>query len=133
MAGRSLDDVWYDPSDKVNMTTRLRGTVLVVNIHYNNMRPWTLFRPKDPPEYVISVTSRPVQKYKNMKAVVSADKESRKVTVSYGTLVIVQSSGTIGIFSMIHMLIVVSTSLGLLAAATAITDVLALYVLPLRE
>lgn len=133
MAGRSLDDVWYDQSDKVNMTTRLRGTVLVVNIHYNNMRPWTLFRPKDPPEYVISVTSRPVQKYKNMKAMVSADKESRKVTVSYGTLVIVQSSGTIGIFSMIHMLIVVSTSLGLLAAATVVTDIFAIYVMPMRD
>lgn len=132
MAGRSLDDWWYDPQSKGNMTTRKRGTVLVVNIHYTNLKPWTLFQPMDPPEYTISVTSQPVDKFKNMKAQDLPDKH-RKLTVSYGTLVIVRSSGSIGVFRMIHMLIVVSTSLGLLAAASVVTDVLALYVLPLRQ
>merc|ERR1719428_225433 len=80
MAGRHLDDSWYDESDKVNMTTRKRGTVLVVNIHYNNLRPWTLLRPKDPPEYEISVTSRPVEKYKSMK-VHDARAEDRDIDV----------------------------------------------------
>lgn len=132
MAGRSLDDLWFDPSTKANMTSRKRGTVLVVNIHYNNLQPFTLFRPMDPPEYVISVTSRPVEKYKQMKASQVGDK-TRELTVAYGTLIIVQSSGTIGVFRMIHMLIVVSTSLGLLAAAGVVTDVFALYVLPMRD
>jgi hypothetical protein len=132
MAGRHLDDSWYDESDKVNMTTRKRGTVLVVNIHYNNLRPWTLLRPKDPPEYEISVTSRPVEKYKQMK-ITKTHEHTREMVVSYGTLVIVQSSGTIGVFRMIHMLIVISTSLGLLAASSVLTDLLALYVLPMRD
>jgi len=131
MAGRSLDDVWFDPSTKSNMSARKRGTVLVVNIHYNNLKPWTLFRPQDPPDYTISVTSQPVEKYKHMS--ISENGPNRELTVAYGTLVIVQSSGTIGVFRMIHMLIVVSTSLGLLAAASVITDALALYLLPMRE
>jgi len=132
MAGRHLDDWWYDVSDKVNKTTRQRGTVLVVDIHYNNLQPWTLFRPQDPPEYVISVTSRPVEKYKFMKAV-EGKGDTRQLNVAYGTLVIVQSSGTIGVFRMIHLLIVLSTSLGLLAASSVLTDILAIYVLPMRE
>lgn len=131
MAGRSLDESWYDQDDKGNKSARQRGTVLVVNIHYNNMAPWTLFRPKTPPEYVISVTSRPVEKYKSMSA--SDVGNTRELTVSYGTLVIVQSTGTIGVFRMIHMLIVISTSLGLLAASSVVTDILALYVLPMKD
>jgi hypothetical protein len=133
MAGRSLDDSWYDADHGVNLTTRQRGTVLVVNIHYTNLKPWTLFRPMDPPEYVISVTSQPVKKFKHMKAYDLPDGKHRQLEVSYGTLVIVRSSGSIGVFRMIHMLIVFSTSLGLLAAASVVTDVLALYVLPLRK
>jgi hypothetical protein len=132
MAGRSLDDWWYDPYDKVNKSLRKRGTVLVINIHYNNMKPFTIFKPRDPPEYTISVTSRPVDKFKNMK-ITDADGKKRELTVSYGTLVIVQSTGTIGIFQLIHMLIVFSSSLGLLAAASVITEVLAFNVLPLRS
>jgi hypothetical protein len=133
MAGRSLDDMWYDAEKEANVTTRQRGTVLVVDIHYSNMKPWTIFRPKDPPEYVISVSSQPVEKYKNMKAVESADSKDRELIVSYGTLVVVRSSGTIGVFSMINALIVVSTSLGLLAVASVITELLAFNVLPMRE
>jgi len=132
MAGRSLDDWWYDPSDKRNMTIRQRGTVLVVNIHYNNLQPWTLFRPQDPPEYVMSVTSRPVEKYKHIRADASGGR-TRELTMEYGTLVMVQSSSSIGVFKMIHMLIVVSTSFGLLAASSVLTDLLAVYVLPLRN
>lgn len=132
MAGRSLDDWWYDASDKRNMTARQRGTVLVVNIHYNNLQPWTLFRPQDPPEYVVSVTSRPVEKYKHISADASGGR-TRELTIEYGTLVMVQSSSSIGVFKMIHMLIVVSTSFGLLAASSVITDLLAIYVLPLRS
>jgi len=132
MAGRNLDDEWHSPEKNKTLTTRKRGTVLVVNIHYNNLKPWTLYNTMDPPEYVISVTSRPVEKYKQIMAVESSNK-ARELRVAYGTLLIVQSSGTIGVFRMIHMLIVVSTSLGLLAAASAVTDILALYVLPMRD
>jgi uncharacterized membrane protein len=132
MAGRSLDQSWYDPSEKANVTARKRGTVLVVNIHYNNLRPWTLFRPQNPPEYTISVTPRPVDKYKHM-SIAQLDDGTRELTVAYGTLVIVQSTGTIAVFSMIHMLIVFSTSLGLLAASSVITDILALNVLPMKD
>lgn len=131
MAGRDLDDWWYDPFDKVNKSLRKRGTVLVINIHYNNMKPFTVFKPQDPPEYTISVTSRPVDKFKNMR-ISEATGSSRELTVSYGTLVVVQSTGTIGVFQLIHMLIVISTSMGLLAAASVITEVLAFNILPLR-
>lgn len=132
MAGRSLDDWWYDSSANVNRTVRQRGTVLVVNIHYNNLKPWTLFRTQDPAEYEISVTARPVDKYKSFK-VTEGSNDIREMTVAYGTLIIVQSSGSIGVFRMIHMLIVVSTSAGLMAAASVLTDVLALYVMPMSE
>jgi len=132
MAGLNLDDWRYDESSKANKTTRQRGSVLVVNIHYNNLKPWTLFRPLDPPEYTISVTRRPVEKYKAMRAIEGKGK-TREIKVAYGTLVIVQSSGTIGVFRMIHMLIVVSTSLGLMAVASVLTDLLAMYLLPMRE
>merc|ERR1719199_650130 len=107
MAGLSLDDLLAKQSRGANTSPRRRGTILVVNIHYNNLQPWTLFRPMEPPEYTISVTSRPVEKYKQMRVSATAGK-TRELTVAYGTLVIVQSSGTIGVFRMIHMLIVLS-------------------------
>ena len=59
----------------------------MVNIHYNNLKPWTLYNTMDPPEYVISVTSRPVEKYKQIMAVESSNK-ARELRVAYGTLLI---------------------------------------------
>merc|ERR1719181_504225 len=91
MAGETLDQVW-DDEDEGALTLRLRGTALMVNIHYDNVEPWTLLYPRDPPWYTISVTSRPAHKF--MHSYISEEDDAhREITWAFGVYVIVKQTG----------------------------------------
>eukprot|EP00418_Pyrodinium_bahamense_P001434 CAMPEP_0179016556 /NCGR_PEP_ID=MMETSP0796-20121207/3381_1 /TAXON_ID=73915 /ORGANISM="Pyrodinium bahamense, Strain pbaha01" /LENGTH=444 /DNA_ID=CAMNT_0020712251 /DNA_START=153 /DNA_END=1488 /DNA_ORIENTATION=+ len=133
MAGLSLDEPVLKESDRNDTRTiRLRGAALVLHIHYDNTKPWTLFRPQDPPEYTLSVTSRPVHKFKH-RYVASEGPTGRELRSAYGVYIVVEQSGEIASFNMVHSLVILTTALGLLMAANTFTDLLALYVLPRKE
>lgn len=124
MAHRSLEESWQEDGDGEWQSLRSRGTAIVVSIEYSNMKPWQVFAPQDPPEYTISVTGRPVHKYTQRTVEHTAD-GGRILTENYGTLIITQVSGELGIFDATRLLIVMTTSLGLLAVSSTLTDMLA--------
>eukprot|EP00401_Gymnodinium_catenatum_P015002 CAMPEP_0117505276 /NCGR_PEP_ID=MMETSP0784-20121206/25293_1 /TAXON_ID=39447 /ORGANISM="" /LENGTH=491 /DNA_ID=CAMNT_0005300681 /DNA_START=19 /DNA_END=1494 /DNA_ORIENTATION=+ len=126
MAGSSLDE---NLPDNESMTTRLRGKALVVNIHYDNAAPWTLLHPREPPSYTISVTTRPMEKFKHFVAS-EIPGDIRNLMVAYGVFVAVDQTGNIVSFSFVHALVFMSAAMALFAASNFLTDMLALYILP---
>jgi len=131
MARLSLDHSWWVNGSEPR-SLRLRGTALVVNIQYHNLKPWMLFRTQNPPEYTISVTTRPINKFKHTY-VTSETAEGRMFKVAYGVYIILEQSGEIGHFTFVHSLIILTAAMGLFAVANTFTDILAMYVLPKRQ
>jgi hypothetical protein len=128
MAGESLDEYW-DDEDEGALSLRLRGTALMVNIHYDNVEPWTLIYPRDPPWYTISVTSRPAHKF--MHSYVSdEDEKSREMTWAYGTYVIVKQTGHIRSFNAVTALMTLTSAMVLLGLSDFLVSMLASYVMP---
>lgn len=131
LAGESLKDSWVD-EDEGPQTLRSRGVALVVHIHYDNSEPWVLFRPRDPPWYTISATTRPVSEFKH--SYISAEDEySRTLTWAYGVYVVIKQTGTIRTFNMVNMLMTLTSAMALLAMSNLLTDFLALNIMPRKE
>jgi len=132
MADRSLDEEWKKGGDGEWQSLRSRGGALVVEIEYHNMVPWTVLHPQDPPEYTLSVSSRPVYKYKEFTVEKKPD-GGRSVQEDYGILVIVRQSGQLGVLDITKLLIVMTTSLGLLAVSNTLTDLIAFNLMPKKD
>jgi hypothetical protein len=131
MAGESLRDSWVDEDDGPQ-TVRSRGAALVLHIHYDNAEPWTLFRPRDPPWYTISATTRPVSEFKH--SYISAEDEySRTLTWAYGVYVVIKQTGTIRTFNMVNALMTLTSALALLAMSNLLTDFLAVNIMPRKD
>jgi hypothetical protein len=128
MAGESLDEIWQD-EDEGSLSLRLRGTALMVNIHYTNVQHWALLSVADPPWYTISVTSRPAHKF--MHAFVSHEYEDkRELTWAYGVYVIVKQTGHIRTFNSVTALMTLTSALVLLGMGDMFVSMLAAYVMP---
>lgn len=131
MAGETLDEDW-DDEDEGKLDLRLRGTALMVNIHYDNVEPWTLIYPRDPPWYTISVTSRPSHKF--MHSYVSDTGDSnREMTWAYGVYVIVKQTGHIRSFNTITALMTLTSAMVLLGLSDFLVSMLASYVMPKKK
>jgi hypothetical protein len=128
MAGESLNDNWVDEDDGPQ-TTRSRGTAIVLHIHYDNAERWTLFRPRDPPWYTMSVTTRPISEFKH-SYISGEDEWSRDLTWAYGVYVVIKQTGAVRTFNMVTALMTLTSAMALLAVSNLLTDMLALYVMP---
>jgi hypothetical protein len=128
MAGESLRDGWVDEDDGPQ-TVRSRGTAVVMHIDYDNADRWTLFRPRDPPWYTISVTTRPISEFKH-SYISHEDDFSRDLTWAYGVYVVIKQTGHIRTFNMVNALMTLTSAMALLAISNLLTDMLALYVMP---
>jgi hypothetical protein len=131
MAGETLDEDW-DDEDEGKLDLRLRGTALMVNIHYDNVEPWTLIYPRDPPWYTISVTSRPAHKFMHSYASDLSD-SNREMTWAYGVYVIVKQTGHIRSFNTITALMTLTSAMVLLGLSDFLVSMLASYVMPKRQ
>lgn len=131
MAGESLRDDWVD-EDEGPQTLRSRGAALVLQIHYDNAEPWTLFRPRDPPWYTVSATTRPVSEFKH-SYISDEDESGRTLTWAYGIYVVIKQTGTIRTFNMVNLLMTLTSAMALLAMANLLTDFLAINVMPRKE
>lgn len=130
MAGESLDETW-DDEDEGKLSLRLRGTALMVNIHYDNIQPWTLMYPQDPPWYTISVTSRPAHKF--LHSFISEESgDVREMTWAYGVYVIIKQTGHIRTFNTITALMTLTSAMVLLGLSDFFVSMLAAYAMPKR-
>jgi hypothetical protein len=127
MAGRRLTEEWLSEGNDFQ-SMRESGGVLSINIEYNNWTPWS-WKGMEYPEYTISARSRLVRKFKDYKVKPRPD-GTRDVHGFYGVLVMVTQTGELGSFNFVTLLVMLTTSLGLLAVSAALTDFLATSVMP---
>jgi len=126
--GYKLEDIINSDGE----SRRMRGGALVLRINYDNSDHWRIFQPRNPPTYTISVTMRPAEEFKHLY-VSENGPDAREVIKAYGFLIVVQQMGRICTFDVMHALIVIVTAMALLGVSNALTDMLALYVLPRRN
>lgn len=131
MAGRTLDETWEDQKEGTQ-NVRLRGVALVINIQYQNLKPWTLLSPEDPPWYEISVTAMKSHKFKDI-AVIREDTNSRDLQMAYGVYFVVKQTGHLAYLDPIYGLVAMTSAMALVAMSNQITDFLMLSVLPKKD
>lgn len=126
---QSLDDERYKG------TYRSQGLTLVVHVHYSNLGHWRLFSPKDPPDYTIEVSLRPTFEfqYRTVSQRASPEGHERILYNFNGMSIQVEQTGELAMFDITQLLLILTTSLGLLAVSNTMTDFLAFSVLPKKE
>lgn len=126
MAGRSLNDAI--DVDGETRSVRSRGMAIVIEIKYENLKRWTLWKTNQP-WYTVSVKAMPVDSFKQAD-VEKIDENTRNFRLSYGTMIIVKQTGSIAFFDPIFALVAFTSAMALLAVANTLTELLMLSVLP---
>mmetsp|Transcript_126131 Transcript_126131/g.315234 ORF Transcript_126131/g.315234 Transcript_126131/m.315234 type:complete len:498 (+) Transcript_126131:149-1642(+) len=140
IAGVDLDKTL----DADGAPARESGTVIEVNVVYTNLHPFSSTFGNKAIEYYYDIHQVPVSDFKtefisydkvredtdaSFPALAKGDDQTtRHVENRHGIGVVVKVSGTFGFFSPTYLLVMLTTACGLLAAATFMTDKLAIYV-----
>eukprot|EP00040_Diaphanoeca_grandis_P018537 m.97503 g.97503 ORF g.97503 m.97503 type:complete len:450 (-) comp26982_c0_seq5:41-1390(-) len=130
-----LDDLGYK-----HKPYRQNGGVLLLTISYSNWLHWS--GPYDWSNFP-TITSRPItytysaklmsdSKYK-YETTAYPTRDTRLVKTLYGLRIVVLQGGTLGKFDVSVLIVQLTTSLGMLAVATIIVDLLATRVLRMRN
>lgn len=128
LAGLDLDRSFLDGEP-----LRERGTMLLVKIEYNNLRPWT---GATQPAYIYRVVERPMDEMKTeMYAARQPDDypASRIIENRHGIYLKTSVDGVFGFFDPIYFLVMLTTSVALLGAGRVAVDAIAVYLLPYYE
>lgn len=130
LAGASLDDTMNLDGDPL----REAGTVLDIQVNYNNLYAFSSTFGNTGVEYWYKVNVRPMHQVKEEVVAWTAEDGSRRVIEDrHGIAVILQVQGTFGFFSIMNFLLMLTTAAALLTIATVLTDKLAIYALPDRD
>jgi len=119
--GISLDD----PTSK-NRTMRAGGIVILLYIQYTNRETFN----QNTFKYYYKPHLIPDTYYKSEQPIYTKDIAKRKIWDRHGVRVIVLQIGEIGSFDFQVLLLTFVSGLGLLAVATTVVDLLAVYLLP---
>mmetsp|Transcript_13396 Transcript_13396/g.35561 ORF Transcript_13396/g.35561 Transcript_13396/m.35561 type:complete len:264 (-) Transcript_13396:118-909(-) len=127
IAGVSLDESRRGDGS----IARDNGLLIEVDIVYSNMHPFASTFGDTHVTYYYDIRVKPVRQMKTEFIVMDKHQEPgfREIEERYGVMLSVRVMGTFGFFSSMYLLIMLTTALGLLAAATVITDKFAMYCL----
>eukprot|EP00397_Hematodinium_sp_SG-2012_P028734 GEMP01030282.1.p1 GENE.GEMP01030282.1~~GEMP01030282.1.p1 ORF type:complete len:434 (+),score=78.84 GEMP01030282.1:335-1636(+) len=115
---------------------REAGTVVEIQVDYNNLHPWSSTFGDLEVGYIYRVIERPMEE---MKTEMFSQKQPadfpvhRWIENRHGIMMRVTVGGTFGYFNVVYLLVMITTSLALLAGAQKVVDLLALYCLKRRE
>eukprot|EP01063_Lacrimia_lanifica_P036877 TRINITY_DN7426_c0_g1_i1.p1 TRINITY_DN7426_c0_g1~~TRINITY_DN7426_c0_g1_i1.p1 ORF type:complete len:444 (+),score=163.19 TRINITY_DN7426_c0_g1_i1:63-1394(+) len=109
-------------------TLRYDGVVLYVLLNYDN----TKTDDRDEVEYEMTITAmtKADPKYVTLDATTAG---TQQINNRHGVQIMVVQTGKLGAFSLKTLVISMTASLGLLAVAQTITDLLAKFVMPLKD
>jgi ATP P2X receptor len=126
----SLEDI----STAIQETHRFAGLILVLSVQYSNYYLDTGSFKQSYYSYVYSVQSVVDAEFKAEQPLQSPGSGAAQRTIldRHGLRILVKQSGNVGQFDAATLLITLTSSLGLLAVATLVVDILATRVLPLR-
>jgi len=111
-------------------TTRQAGTILEIEIVFENMLKFLSSFGFSQVRYAYKVSEKklPYISREWLANVQPADyPESRRYVVQHGVMVVFSISGEFGFFSIVYLLIMLTTSMALLATAHKITDLFSIY------
>lgn len=113
-------------------TMRSQGAVISLNIKYSNAQSWDPFA-KAKPTYTMTAAYMPMRYYKieyqEMFGEVSKEgrKTERRMVNVHGILVLMRVYGSIRVFSLSHLLQILTTAMVSLAMARTLTDYIMMY------
>lgn len=119
-----------------NMTTRMAGTIIEVEIVYENMRKFLSSFGLSQVRYAYKVVEKklPYISREWLATVQPVDyPESRRYVIQHGVLVVFNISGVFGFFSIVYLLIMLTTAMALLGTAHKITDLFSIYGHPRKK
>jgi len=128
LAGLDLDKNFNTAGEPL----RERGTVVDVEVFYNNLHHFTSSFGDQSVGYIYRVVERPMNE---MKTEVYAKRQpldfpkTRWIENRHGILLRVSVQGTFGHFNIVYLLVMMTTSLALMAAVTKGVDLMAIYVM----
>jgi len=139
-ANVSLDNRRHNVPSWVGGSYRSSGFVLVIRIHYTNIESWLGLKvlpwiPSGPTmHYTYRITKHASHDDFMLKHVrpggKGEPKNSRVVTEYNGIRVLIEQSGSVAVWDNIQLLLILTTTLALMAVATCITDCVALNCMP---
>lgn len=115
---------------------REAGTVLEIQVEYNNLHAWMSTFGHLDVGYTYRIIERSMEEMKTEKFAPKQPEDfplHRLIENRHGIMLIVTVTGTFGYFNVVYLLVMLTTSLALLAGAQKIVDILALYFLKRRE
>jgi len=139
-ANVSLDQRRHGLPSWVGGTYRSSGFVLVIRVHYSNVEswlgakvlPWKIFGPTM--HYTYRITKHAShQDFMLSKVHASgsdAPKHSRTLMEFHGIRVLIEQSGSLAVWDNIQLLLILTTTLALMAVSSCITDTVASQCLP---
>lgn len=128
LAALSLDSTFNSDGESL----REAGTAIEVAVYYQNLVPfWSSLGYRDV-RYSYKVTQRALEEMKT--ELVSNEQpldfpKERAMENRHGIYILVKVGGTFGFFSTTYFLVMLTTSIGLFAAAALATDKIAIYVM----
>lgn len=131
LAGMDLDE-----NVMKNQTLRQLGTSIQIQVEYQNLKPWSsTLRSKHNVTYIYRVLSSPIKAMKQevYASVQPENEKQRAIEERYGLHLQAEVSGTFGVFNIVYLLVMLTTSLALLSAAKSIVDAIAIYVPSKRQ
>jgi len=117
-------------------TTRMAGTVIEVEVVYENLRRFLSSFGLSQVRYAYKVVEKklPYISREWLAHVQPVDHpDSRRYVVQHGVVVVFTVSGVFGFFSIVYLLIMLTTSMTLLATAHKITDLFSIYGHPRKK
>ncbi|CAD7940674.1 unnamed protein product [Amoebophrya sp. A25] len=126
--------------DTQGKSKRMAGTQLEIVVEYRNLYPWwSTFNPRPDDraiEYCYRVVERPVGSFKHEVLTAQQPKEypkKRLIENQHGLSLQFRVGGSFGFLNFIYLLVMLTTSLVLLAGARTFIDLCALYLFPERK
>lgn len=131
LAGLDLDESLNDSGESI----REAGAVITIDALYNNLHAWRSSLGKHDVEYTYAVRESPMRQMKQEGLAEQQPDDfpnTRVIEVRHGLLIELQVTGSFGFFSIVYLLVMLTTSLALVAGASKITDMIATYLHPRR-
>eukprot|EP00929_Paragymnodinium_shiwhaense_P118749 TRINITY_DN90666_c0_g1_i1.p1 TRINITY_DN90666_c0_g1~~TRINITY_DN90666_c0_g1_i1.p1 ORF type:complete len:495 (-),score=134.10 TRINITY_DN90666_c0_g1_i1:53-1537(-) len=131
LSGLNLDDTF----NRAGEPLREAGTVIEIEAIYNNLHPiWSSFGNMDV-GYHYKVSQRPMEEMKTELFAAHQPNfpDERIIENRHGLYIVVKIGGEFGFFSVVYLLVMLTTALGLIGVAVLLTDKIALYLMAAKE
>mmetsp|Transcript_49590 Transcript_49590/g.153093 ORF Transcript_49590/g.153093 Transcript_49590/m.153093 type:complete len:478 (-) Transcript_49590:103-1536(-) len=130
LAGVSLDDKPGPDGE----ASRSAGLMLDIQVIYNNLHHFSSTFGDTRVEYWYKVAARPMHQVKQEMVAWTDDTAGKRIIQNrHGVQLVVSVQGSFGFFSVVNLLLMLTTASAMLAGARVLTDLLAIYAMKDRE